>query len=66
MLHRWRSFTVFSLPWLGALQDLSQLISDLSKLVVYLFTEVLMLLLKPANLLFNAINTFMVDVFGDR
>ena len=66
MLHRWRSFTVFSLPRLDALQDLSQLISDLSKLVVYLFTEVLMLLLKPANLLFNAINTFMVDVFGDR
>ena len=55
---------MFTLSRLDALQDLPQLISDLSKLVINFFTEVLMLLLKASNLLFKPIDAFMVNVFG--
>ena len=63
MLHGWGSIPLLTVPWLNALQNLTQLITDLVELVVNLLRQRFMLLFQPANLFFKTINPFMMNVF---
>ena len=55
VLDRGRCVTMLTVSWLHALENLSQLVSHLPKLVVNLLAEGLVFLFKAANLLFEPI-----------
>ena len=65
VFNRGRCLSMLTMSWLHALENLTQLVSNLPKLMVDLLAEVLVLLFQSADLLLQSIYALRVNLLED-